>query len=71
MKIMENARVKETELRNTLRRRLFLWFDESSLILVPEMLARYPGMTGRTQGEKKERIPPAKATENAISWAKL
>ncbi len=67
MKITEKARVNAIELKNIFDCRPRGALPDSSFKLVPEMLARYPGMRGRTQGEKKDNRPPTKATTRPSS----
>jgi hypothetical protein len=60
-KTIEKPRTKNNELNKVFKKNLFeLWDSLSSSKDKPEMKEIYPGTRGKTQGERKERIPNKK-----------
>src|SRR5438270_6716447 len=62
MKTRENPTTKATELLKMRPTRAASPPALSSSIELPESMEIYPGTRGRTQGERKEATPAAKAT---------
>ena len=68
MKTMEKPRMNAREFNTTrARTRAAAWSLRISSSDTPETNERYDGMSGKTQGDRNEKIPAAKATKKLTS----